>query len=237
MRWAKRDWSVVPRELSGAADSLSTVAQMRRVAVIGCGGAGKTTLANELSRRLGIPVMHIDSHYWQLVGGERVESTPDEWEARHLELISQDDWVIDGMKFGVLDERLARADTVIYLDTSTAVCLAGIIRRCLRHHGRDRPDLGVYVRINFAFLRWVWTFRRRQRPMLLSKLANFEGQSVILHRRREVRRYLERIDAERSHPHDQQFHLPRNKLATHGTHSAQLGSLADAAEIRVAGEE
>lgn len=170
---------------------------MRRVAVIGCGGAGKTTLATELSHCLGIPVVHIDSHYWQLVDGERVESTPEQWQARHRELISQDDWVIDGMKFGVLDERLDRADTVIYLDTPTAVCLAGIVRRCLRHRGQDRPERGVYVRINYEFLRWVWMFRRRQRPMLLSKLADFEGQSVILQRRREVRRYLEGIAAER----------------------------------------
>jgi adenylate kinase family enzyme len=166
---------------------------MRRVAVVGCGGAGKTTLASELADRLGIPVIHIDSHYWQMVDGERVESTPEQWEARHGELIAQDDWVIDGMKFGVLDERLARADTVVYLDPSPAICLGAIIQRRLRHRGQDRPELGVYVHINYEFLRWVWMFRRRQRPTLLSKLARFEGEVVILHRRREVRRYLEAI--------------------------------------------
>jgi adenylate kinase family enzyme len=179
------------RLVGSAAAPRSTVAQMRRVAVVGCGGAGKTTLANELADRLGIPVIHIDSHYWQMVDGERVESTPEEWEARHRELIAQDDWVIDGMKFGVLDERLTRADTVVYLDPSRAVCLGAIVQRRLRHRGQDRPELGVYVHINYEFLRWVWMFRRRQRPMLLSKLARFEGEVVILHRRREVRRYLE----------------------------------------------
>ena len=166
---------------------------MRRVAVIGCGGAGKTTLANDLADRLGIPVVHIDSHYWRLVDGERVESTPEEWKARHRMLIAEDEWVIDGMKFGVLDERLARADTVIYLDPSTASCLGGIIGRFVRHRGQDRPELGVYVRINHEFLRWVSTFRARQRPLLMSKLASFEGEVVILHRRAQVRRYLETI--------------------------------------------
>jgi adenylate kinase family enzyme len=166
---------------------------MRRVAVVGCGGAGKTTLANELADRLGIPVIHIDSHYWQVVDGERVESTPEQWEGRHRELIAQDEWVIDGMKFGVLDERLARADTVVYLDPSPAVCLGAIVHRRIRHRGQDRSELGVYVDINYKFLRWVWRFRRRQRPTLLSKLSTFEGEVVILHRRREVRRYLEAI--------------------------------------------
>ena len=166
---------------------------MRRVAVIGCGGAGKTTLANELSDRLSIPVVHIDSHYWRPVDGERVESTPEQWKARHRELIAADEWVIDGMKFGVLDERLARADTVVYLDPSTATCLCGIIRRFVRHRGQDRPELGVYVRINHELLRWVSTFRTRQRPLLLSKLASFEGEVVILRRHSQVRRYLETL--------------------------------------------
>lgn len=166
---------------------------MRRVAVIGCGGAGKTTLANELARRLRVPVVHIDSHYWQMVEGERVESTPQRWATAHSRLIAQPEWVIDGMKLGVLDERLTRADTVIYLDFATVVCLSGILRRRLRYRGRDRPELGVYVAINREFLRWVSLFRRRQRPTLLAKLEVFDGEAIILRRRNEVRRYLESI--------------------------------------------
>ena len=166
---------------------------MRRVAVIGCGGAGKTTLANELARRLRVPVVHIDSHYWQVVGGERVESTPHQWATVHSRLIAQPEWVIDGMKLGVLDERLARADTVIYLDLATVACLSGVLRRRLRYRGRDRPELGVYVDVNCEFLRWVAMFRRRQRPMLLAKLEAFDGDAIILRRREEVRRFLESV--------------------------------------------
>jgi adenylate kinase family enzyme len=81
---------------------------MRRVAVIGCGGSGKTTLAKELAACLDLPVVHIDSHYWRTVDGERVESTPEQWRECHRDLIAADAWVIDGMKLGVLAERLAR---------------------------------------------------------------------------------------------------------------------------------
>jgi adenylate kinase family enzyme len=167
---------------------------VRRVAVIGCGGSGKTMLANELARRLGVPVVHIDLHYWQLVDGERVESTPEQWVERHRALVAQTDWVIEGMKLGVLDERLSRADTVIYLDLPTTACLSGIIRRRLRYRGRDRPDLGVYVRVNREFLRWVITFRHRHRSDVLAKLAAFvDGEIVVLRRRKEINGFLKAI--------------------------------------------
>jgi adenylate kinase family enzyme len=167
---------------------------MRRVAVIGCGGSGKTTLANALAERLAVPVIHIDSHYWQVRDGQRVQSTPEEWAACHRDLIARPEWVIDGMKLATLQERLARADTVIYLDLPTRACLAGILRRRIRYRGRLRPDLGVYDRISWEFLRWVWSFRRRQRPVLLEKLADYEGETVVVRQRPDVRRLLEAID-------------------------------------------
>jgi adenylate kinase family enzyme len=49
---------------------------MQRVAVIGCGGSGKTTLARQLGELLDLPVIHIDARYWRYIDGERLESTP-----------------------------------------------------------------------------------------------------------------------------------------------------------------
>jgi len=38
---------------------------MWRVAIIGCGGAGKTALALEVVRILDLPIVHIDVHNWR----------------------------------------------------------------------------------------------------------------------------------------------------------------------------
>jgi adenylate kinase family enzyme len=166
---------------------------MERIAVIGCGGSGKTTLSRRLGELLELPVIHIDDQYWREVDGARIESTPEQWRQRHRELVARDRWVIDGMKLGVLEERLAAASAVIFLDLPAVACLSGIARRWLRFRGRDRPELGVYVNVSWEFVRWVRSFRRRHRPRVLALLGAYDGHVVVLRRRRDVCRLLDQI--------------------------------------------
>jgi adenylate kinase family enzyme len=92
---------------------------IRRVALLGCGGAGKTVLARRLDDALGLPVIHGDLHR-------------EEWERVHDELIAGNEWVIDAMRLGTLDARLARADAAVFVDRAAAACLIGLARRRLR---------------------------------------------------------------------------------------------------------
>ena len=177
------------------ADRARTIGSLRRIAVIGCGGSGKTTLARHLGERLRLPVLHIDSFYWRDEGGVRVESTPEQWQAVHEQMISGERWVIDGTKLGVLPARLAAADTVIFLDLPTWRCLLNVVRRRLRFRGQLRPDLGVYDVIGWQFIRWICLFRREHRPRILALLAQARCNVVILRDREEIERFLDNLDA------------------------------------------
>lgn len=169
-------------------------AEMKRVAVIGCGGSGKTTLSRQLGELLGLPVVHIDAHYWRWVDGAPLELTPVQWAERHRGLVAGDGWIIDGMKLGVLGERLAAADTVIYLDVSTLSCLSGVLRRRIRFRGRLRPELGVYDRIDWQFVRWIVSFRRWQRPRILELLGGYDGDLIVVTHRGALKRLLEAVN-------------------------------------------
>ncbi|MFI5772208.1 hypothetical protein ACIA74_27520 [Streptomyces sp. NPDC051658] len=65
---------------------------MRKVAIVGCGGSGKSHVARELGRILDAPVTHLDAAFYD-----------DEWNALprdkftdvQRELVSQPRWVID----------------------------------------------------------------------------------------------------------------------------------------------
>jgi adenylate kinase family enzyme len=104
---------------------------VHRVCVIGCGGAGKTTLARALAARLELPAVHLDALRDR--AGDRLQG--EESRCAHERVIREERWVIDGMRFDTLEARLASADTAIYLDLPARSCYAGIVRRRIAHRG------------------------------------------------------------------------------------------------------
>jgi adenylate kinase family enzyme len=162
--------------------------------VVGSGGAGKSTLAREVGTRLGLPVVHLDRHYWR---PGWVEPEPAAWRREQQALVARDAWVIDGNYGSTLDVRLARADLVVFLDLGPAVCLVAVLRRWLRNRGGTRPDMaeGCAEKVDREFLTWVWSFRRQSRPRLLAAIeqADAGDRLVRLRSRRAARAWMDSL--------------------------------------------
>jgi adenylate kinase family enzyme len=151
---------------------------MKRIAIIGSGGSGKSTLARELGKILKLPVYHLDALYWK-PGWVR---TPDEeWDQLMEALVSKEEWIIDGNYGRTMDIRLRKADTIIYLDYPTYLCLFRAIKRRIQYHRKTRPDMGegCTERIDRQFIRWIWNFRRDERPWILQKLNDIRNGKQI----------------------------------------------------------
>lgn len=163
---------------------------MERVAIVGAGGAGKSTLARALGERTGLPVVHLDEHYWQ---PGWVEPPRDEWRARQAELCAGDRWIMDGNYGGTIDLRLDRADTLVFLDLPRRVTVPGVLRRWAGNRGRSVQAPGCPERADAAFLRWVWDYPTGGRVRLLDALhahGRHDLDVVTLGSRRAVRRWL-----------------------------------------------
>ena len=169
---------------------------MKRIAIIGSGGAGKTTLGLAMSECLDIPVFHLDRMYWQpgWVLSDHEDVRP------HLEdVMARDTWIIDGNYGSSIEERIRRADTVIFLDMPVWVCVFGAVRRYFQYRGTHRPDMteGNNERLTLDFLGWIFGYRRNRRPRVLALLnaRRHDTRITILRSRGESREFVRALSA------------------------------------------
>lgn len=153
---------------------------MKRVVIVGRGGAGKSVLARELGQVTGLPVTELDALFWTAGPDGPAPAQPAQWAAREQALVRRDSWIADGdlgPYDGGLATRLRAADTVIVLDFGFARCGWRTIRR-----GRE----------NTEYWRWVWQYRRRSLPPLMRAIAQHAPHAAVhvLRSPAAVRRFL-----------------------------------------------
>ncbi|GAB5534972.1 MAG: DNA topology modulation protein [Rubricoccaceae bacterium] len=174
---------------------ISSTDAVRRVLIVGSGGSGKSTLARQLGARLELPVVHLDQHYF---APGWVESPPEEWAATVEALIAEDAWVMDGNYGGTMEQRIGRADTVIFLDRSRWLCLWRVVSRWLRNLGHTRPDMapGCPERVELAFVHYILAYPATRRPGVLARLAKADHARVHwLRSGRDVEAFLASVGA------------------------------------------
>ena len=167
---------------------------MERIAIVGCGGSGKTYLARELAERLDLPLTHLDAVYYDRDWNPRDDAG---FRLLQAELVARPRWIIEGNYAATLPVRIAAADTVILLDLPARTCLLGVLQRRRRFGSGQNPALGVYNRINWNFIRYILGYRRamlpRVRRMIAERQASDHAETldvVILSSRLAIRQYL-----------------------------------------------
>lgn len=143
--------------------------KMKKVLVIGCCGAGKSTFSRKLHNIINLELIHLDQYYhkpnWE-------EPEKREWEGIVNNLVQKPSWIMDGNYKGTFDIRFKEADTIIYLDYSTLKCLWRVIKRIIKYHGTVRPDMpkGCEERFDWEFMHYVATFNSKNRKGILERL-------------------------------------------------------------------
>lgn len=168
----------------------------RRVVVTGIAGAGKSTFSRTLSENTGLPVIHLDVHFW-LPGW--VEPSETQWRETQRDLLAGDEWIVDGNYHNTLDLRLERADAAVFLDTAWWICAWRALVRGVRRRpaGFELPrgcTESAWRRLREEWLlAWrIWRTHRSERDReleILSRHANRVALYVLRSNRATVTPY------------------------------------------------
>lgn len=87
---------------------------MRKVAVFGNAGGGKSALSKRLSKITGLPLYVLDKIQHQ---SEQTEFPNENYQHIHQQILASEQWIIDG--FGCKETlwlRLDKADSLVFVD-------------------------------------------------------------------------------------------------------------------------
>lgn len=157
---------------------------MKRVAIFGNAGGGKSTLAAELAKITGLPLHVIDKVRFR-PGGSEVPH--EEYLELHAALLSRDQWIIDGFESAKLAwERFEAADTLIHVDLPLAVHCLWVTKRLVKGLFVDPPgwpEGSPVISSSMQSYRVLWPCHTRLTPRYRSYVAQAARQKRVFHLR------------------------------------------------------
>lgn len=153
---------------------------MKKVIIIGCPGSGKSTFARSLYEITKLPLYHLDMMYWN-PDKTVVEKTV--FMQRLNDALDKKEWIIDGNYASTMELRMAKCDTVFFLDYSEDVCLAGLESR----KGKVRSDLPWVEKSDDEdkeFIEFVKNYNKESRPAVLKILDKYSDKKIIIFKNR-----------------------------------------------------
>ena len=188
--------TIAPSALSRAVDieeAAALIKKTNRILVIGCSGGGKSTLSQKIAARFGLAYVSIDRDVLWLPGW--VQRDKAEQRAIIVTKVQGERWIMDGTNPSTFDIRLPRTDLVIWVRMPRVLCIWGAVSRWLKWMGRTRPEMapGCIEKVDWDFLRFIWTFEEKFTPRVLAGLAEHGPDVPVLQlkSRGEMRQLLD----------------------------------------------
>lgn len=174
-------------------------ATLRRVAIVGSTGSGKTTLARTLARLYGVQHIELDALHW---GPNWTETPGHIFRERVDAATASESWVTDGNYSSVREMLWDRAGTIVWLDYPLWLVYARLIPRTFRRVVRrerlwngNRERLWEQFFSRDSLLLWaLTTYRRRRREYTaLLRRPEYAHLHVLRFRTpRQTERWLQR---------------------------------------------
>lgn len=156
-----------------------------RILILGCSGSGKSTFARKLRACTGLPLIHLDSVWWN---ADRTHISREAFDEALRHILAEEAWILDGDYSRTYEVRLRAAETVFFMDIPEEACMRGITERL----GKERPDIPwTEACPDPELIEQVRHYCDEQRPMLLELFQRYPDKQVLtFHSRAEADAWL-----------------------------------------------
>jgi adenylate kinase family enzyme len=169
---------------------------VKKVAVFGNAGGGKSTLSKRLSQITGLPLYPLDKVKYQPGGAEVSE---EEYQRTHQQILATDQWIIDG--FGSMETlwpRLDKADTLIYIDLPLYVHFWHVTKRLITGYFRlpeGWPENSPILKGSLNSYRVLWLCDKLLTPKYREYIKQAQNTKSVYHLRstQEIAQFLTSI--------------------------------------------
>jgi adenylate kinase family enzyme len=175
---------------------------MKKVAVFGNAGGGKSTLARRLAELTGLPLHPLDKIQYRAGGGEVPH---EEYLKAHADLLHQNEWIIDG--FGSVAsawERFSKADTLVYIDLPLVTHHWWVTKRLVQGlfvTPEGWPENSPIWSSTIASYRVLWLCHREMTPRYRQLVIDVSASKRVHHVKSpaEMKAFLNAIAREYAH--------------------------------------
>lgn len=158
----------------------------QKAIIIGCPGAGKSTVARKLSDKMHLPLYYLDMLWHK---PDRTTVDRNIFDEKLKEIVLKEKWIIDGNYGRTLEMRIQWCEAIFLLDFPVEECLAGAKSRI----GKQRVDMPwIETQFDEEFKQWIMDFPKNELPIIYELLDRYKGEKSIyvFHSRADIEDYL-----------------------------------------------
>lgn len=171
---------------------------MKKVAVFGNAGGGKSTLSKKLSEITGLPLYVLDKIKCQ-PGGAEVPY--EDYKHAHQQILVTDRWIIDG--FGCKEtiwQRLNEADSLVFVDLPLYLHFWLVTKRLVTGYFKPPegwPDKSPILKTSLSSYRVLWLCHKYLTPKYREYIEQAQSTKSVYHitSTKQISQFFELIDA------------------------------------------
>lgn len=162
-----------------------------KIHIIGCSGSGKTYLAKALSKKYNIPHYDLDNIQWDNNSqGYGVKMPPEKRNALLQEILSNSEWVIEGVYYKWVQQSFDEADIIYLLDMPKYLYKGRIIMRSVKRKLGIQQGKKETLKSIYDLLKWTETFQNKNLKEIKSILDKYGDKVIWLSSKRDVEKVI-----------------------------------------------